>query len=313
MRILESRVPEMEVDLDRFITNDQILRVDMIVDSRRKVNMILRYVLQRTDSECESFMRYLIGHNYFTEKDLQGLILKIKCKRVPDVADYKEVTVDDFNRPDIQQFIEQELEVTTILDYLYEWFLINLHEYENIEKAKKRKEKVRILLSILQRRCDDRWTRTFCYILNTVGHQTVLRGMQNIKNVHQIGIQESDIPVFGKTFKLDTDHQTQLALREQSAVDLNNQWQHADHRITGTRPGCVEFLLLSRSQTACKLLDKDDQEEKCRTFLQSLTLMPDVKKTLRPGQIFKIKVQRFDSSLPLVAEENGNILIIIWT
>lgn len=75
MRILESRVPAMELVLNRFITPDQILRVDMIVDPRRKINMILRYVLQRNDRERESFMRYLLEKNYIKGKDLQGLIL----------------------------------------------------------------------------------------------------------------------------------------------------------------------------------------------------------------------------------------------
>lgn len=116
---------------------------------------------------------------------------------------------------------------------------------------------------------------------------------------------ESDIPVFGRTLKLDTDNQTQIALRQQSAADLNKQWQNDDHRITGTRPGCVEFMLLSGSKLACKILDNADKEEKCRTFLQNLTSMPDVKETLKPGQIFKIKVQMFDCSLPIVPAEKG--------
>ncbi|CAC5384320.1 unnamed protein product [Mytilus coruscus] len=299
MRRLENRVREMETYLNQFLTIEEILRVGMIDDPRRKINMVLRYVLHRNEKEHESFMRYLIEKRYITEKDLQ------EFKHVPDAPEYRQLTAEDFNRPEIRRFVEKELEVTTILDYLYERYLINLEEYEEMERASSRIEQVRILLAILQRRRDDSWTSKFCYILNTFGHHRILRGMQNIKNQHHIGMQESDIPVFGSTFKLDTDHQTQIALREQSAADLNNHWQNDDHRITGTRPGCVEFMLLSGSKKACKILDKDDQEEKCRTFLQSLTSMTDVKKTLKPGQIFKIKVQMFDSSLPIVPAEKA--------
>ncbi|XP_052068681.1 uncharacterized protein LOC127707954 [Mytilus californianus] len=302
MRRLENRVSEMEIYLNHFLTIEEILRVGMTDDPRRKINMVLRYALHRNETERESFMKYLIEQRYITEKDLQEFI------HVPDVPEYRELTAQDFSRPDIQRFVERELEVTTILDYLYERYLIDLEEYEEMGRANSRIDQVRLLLSILLQRSDDSWTSKFCYILNNFGHQRILRGMQDIKNQHQIGIQESDIPLFGRTLKLDTDNQTQIALREQSAADLNNQWQNDDHRITGTRPGCVEFMLLSGSKKACKILDKDDQEEKCRTFLQSLTSMPDVKKTLKPGQIFKIKVQMFDSSLPIVPAEKAKNL-----
>ncbi|CAG2192878.1 unnamed protein product [Mytilus edulis] len=228
-----------------------------------------------------------------------------EIQHVPDFPEYRELTADDFNRPEIQLIVEQELEVTIILDYLYEWHLIDLDEYEEIEKANSRIEQVRILLAILQNRRDGSWTSKFCYILTKFGHQRILIGMQSIKNQRQIGMQESDIPVFGRTLKLDTDNQTQIALRQQSAADLNKQWQSDDHRITGTRPGCVEFMLLSGSKLACKILDNAEKEEKCRTFLQNLTSMPDVKKTLKPGQIFKIKIQMFDCSLPIVPAEKA--------
>ncbi|XP_076073319.1 uncharacterized protein LOC143044944 [Mytilus galloprovincialis] len=302
MRQLENRVREIETYLNQILTIDEILRVGMIEDPRGKINMILRYVLRRNETKRESFMRYLIENNYITENDLQEFI------HIPDYPEYRELTAEDFNRPDIQFFVERELEVTTILDYLFERHLIDLDEYEEIEKANSRIEQVRILLAILHNRRDGSWTSKFCYILDKFGHQRILAGMQSIKNQRHIGMQESDIPVFGRTLKLDTDNQTQIALRQQSAADLNNQWQNDDHRITGTRPGCVEFMLLSGSKLACTILDKDDQEEKCRTFLQSLTSMPDVKKTLKPGQIFKIKVQMFDSSLPIVPAEKAKNL-----
>ncbi|VDI77053.1 Hypothetical predicted protein, partial [Mytilus galloprovincialis] len=299
MRQLENRVHEMETYLNQFLTIDELLRVDMMDDPRGKINMILRYVLRRNESEREAFMRHLIENNYITENDLQEFI------HIPDFPEYRVLTAEDFNRPDNQRLVERELEVTTILDYLFERHLIDLDEYEEIRKANSRIEQVRILLAILQNRRDGSWTSKFCYILTKFGHQKILAGMQSITNQRQTGMQDIDIPVFGRTLKLDTDNQTQIALREQSAGDLNNQWQYDDHRIIGTRPGCVEFMLISGSNKACEILDNDDKEEKCRTFLQNLTSMPAVKKTLKPGQIFKIKVQMFDCSLPLVAEENA--------
>ncbi|OPL21522.1 hypothetical protein AM593_03391, partial [Mytilus galloprovincialis] len=215
------------------------------------------------------------------------------------------LTTEDFKRPDIQLYVKRELEVTSILDYLYEWSLIDLLEYDQIEKASSRIEKVSKLLSILQQSCDSSWTSRFSHVLNNFGHQKILQEMLSMKNPHQIKTQESDIPVFGRTIKLDTNHLTQTAIRDISPTDFNNRCQIDDHRITGTRPGCVEFILLSGSTRVCQILDEDDQEEKCRKFLQSLTSMPDVKKTLKPGQIFKIKVQMFDSSLPIVSAEKA--------
>lgn len=99
------------------------------------------------------------------------------------------MTAEDFNRPDNQRLVERELEVTTILDYLFEKHLIDLDEYEEIRKANSRIEQVRILLAILQNRRDSSWTSKFCYILTKFGHQKILAGMQSIKNQRQTGMQ----------------------------------------------------------------------------------------------------------------------------
>lgn len=113
----------------------------------------------------------------------------IEFKHVPNKPEYSELTTEDFKRPDIQLYVKRELEVTSILDYLYEWSLIDLLEYEQIEKATSRIEKVCKLLSILQQSCDSSWTSRFSHILNNFGHQKILREMLNIKNPHQIKTQ----------------------------------------------------------------------------------------------------------------------------
>lgn len=79
MRQLENWVREMETYLNQLLTIDEILRVGMMDDPRGKINMILRYVLRRKESERESFMRYLIENDYITENDLQGLIIYHFC------------------------------------------------------------------------------------------------------------------------------------------------------------------------------------------------------------------------------------------
>lgn len=110
----------------------------------------------------------------------------------PDDLEYRELTVEDFNRPDIQLFLERELEVTSILDYLYEKYLIHHDEYEEIEKSVSRIEQIRTLLSILRKRSkdDDSWISKFCYILNKFGHPRIFREIQSIKaRHHHIGIQ----------------------------------------------------------------------------------------------------------------------------
>lgn len=99
------------------------------------------------------------------------------------------MTTEDFKRPDIRLYVERELEVKSILDYLYEWCLIDLEEYEQIEKDGSRSDKVSKLLSILQHSSDDSWTSKFSYILNNFGPQRILRGIHNIKNPNQIGTQ----------------------------------------------------------------------------------------------------------------------------
>lgn len=78
MTRLENHVRDIALDLNQFLSNDEILRVGMIDDPKKKINMILRYAIHQNDRERERFMRYLIEHNYITEKDLQGLIVTIQ-------------------------------------------------------------------------------------------------------------------------------------------------------------------------------------------------------------------------------------------
>lgn len=77
MRRLENRVHKMQLYLDQFLTIEETLRVGMIDDPRRKINIVWKYVLRRNGNERESFMIYLIENNFITENDLQGLIIRL--------------------------------------------------------------------------------------------------------------------------------------------------------------------------------------------------------------------------------------------
>lgn len=81
MRGLENRVHEMQLYLDQFLTIEETLHVRMNDDPRRKINIVLRYILRRNGSERESFMRYVIENNFITENDLQGLITRFVLVR----------------------------------------------------------------------------------------------------------------------------------------------------------------------------------------------------------------------------------------
>lgn len=77
MRRLENRVHKMQLYLYQFLNIEETLCVGMIDDPRRKINVVLRYVLRRNGSELESFMIYFIENNFITENDLHGLIIRL--------------------------------------------------------------------------------------------------------------------------------------------------------------------------------------------------------------------------------------------
>lgn len=89
-------------------------------------------------------------------------------------------SISDFDKDEFREYLTKELEVIGILDYLFEWYVIELVDHDIILESKPRSLQVQKILEILKRR-DERCLKTFCYILKQHSHPRILRQLQLLK------------------------------------------------------------------------------------------------------------------------------------
>lgn len=288
------------IDGMHFLNSEQLLAAILATSDTEKADIILSAILTNGESSCKDFAKFLKKRNVLSDQDFKGPASK---DRPSNSCRLNEIQVEMFRNGKVKEYIKNELEIRIILDYLYEWNLINLAQHGSIRKANNRQEGVNLLFEIISEIREVEWFRSFCYILNQYGHRRIVDKLLQFTSTEvwdESVVLEDDIPPsFGKTMKIYTESTTENALRQHHIDDMNAQLAEHMQPIADVREGCVEFFFLS--STAAKLSYVKQQAE-CEKLIKQLTLLSDVKDTLHQGQKFRVLIKNDCSTAPLLNE-----------
>lgn len=87
-------------------------------------------------------------------------------KKLPrDTTQFVGVHAGIFTNINVRNFLREELEISLIIDDMYEWHLIDLDKHETIRNLPERMRKVDALLSEMEIVTENCWFLKFCSIL----------------------------------------------------------------------------------------------------------------------------------------------------